>query len=331
MTAKRGTVVPVETPEAKIDLLTPGSEVEHISFSQIQMYLRCSMQYYFRYVLGRKERPRLHFARGTAGHEATELNARYKIEHGTDQSMEQIEDNFDTAWSRELDDLEKSDILPGEDPGKEKDNTIETLRLYRGKHAPLVTPEAVELEFRVDFKPTEEYHEPLKPVVGKIDIINRLKRVVHTGAKPVKRTELVDRKFPGRLPSNMQQKADLDLQLTTYDAVLHQAGKKTDDLGFQFFVPPTKTIGARLFNIYRDPLLMLPNARKDRHGRMLYMYRTVARGIKNMIFTFRDDPQVCNGCGFKEICQVGMKYRDYEGLQMRAKSGTKLPLSPRTP
>jgi hypothetical protein len=321
----------VETPEAKIDLLTPGTEVEHISFSQVQMYLRCSMQYYFRYVLGRKERPRLHFARGTAGHEATELNARHKIATGEDQPLEQILDNFDTAWNRELTDMEKTDILPGEDPGKEKDNTVETLRLYRGTHAPLVTPEAVELEFKVEFAPTEEYHEPLKPVVGKIDIINRLKRAVHPGAKPVKRTELVDRKFPGRLPSNMQQRADIDLQLTTYDAVLAQAGKKTDDLGFQYFVPPTKTIGPRLFNIYRDPLLMLPEARRDRHGRMLYMYRTVTRAIKAGIFTFRDDPQVCNGCGFKEICQVGMKYRDYEGLQLRAKSGTNLPLSARNP
>lgn len=292
---------------------------DHTSFSQLNMYLRCSMQYYFRYVLGKKERPKLTMARGKAGHEAVELNAVHKMATKEDQTTEQILDNFSTAWDRELSEFTPKDFDPGEVPGKEKDNTAEALRLYRGKVAINETPEAVELEFLVPIPQSEEHQEAVKPVAGRIDIINRVKRVIVPGAKAVERTEVKDRKFPSRLPSNQQNTADMSDQLSLYDLVMTAAGKPTNDLGFQHFVPPTKTIGPRIIDVYRSPQLMLPKPRAARHERIIYKLRTAARGIRKGIFLPQDDPRVCNNCGFRDICQFSLAKKDYDYLQLRSR------------
>lgn len=305
---------------AKIEGVEPADkQPEHTSFSQLNMYLRCSMQYYFRYVLGKKERPKLVMARGKAGHEAVELNAIHKIATKQDQPVEQILDNFSTSWDKQLKEFEPSDFDPGEKPDEEKDHTIETLRLYRGKHAPNETPEAVELEFLVPIPKTEEHQEEVKPVMGRIDIINRVKRIVVEGAKAVERTEVKDRKFPSRLPSNMQQAANMSDQLNLYDLVMTRAGKPTQDLGFQHFVPPTKTLGPRIKDIYRSPELMLPKPRAARHERIIYKLRTAAKGIRGGIFLPQDDPRVCNNCGFRDICQFSLVKKDYDYLQFRSR------------
>ena len=290
---------------------------EHTSWTQLQMYMRCSMQYYFRYVLGHKERPKLIMSNGSAGHEALELNAKHKIASGEDQPLEQIISNYDQALTKELADFEKSDFEPDDSIPAIKDATTQSLTVWRVKEAPLVTPITAELEFTIPLPETETFQYPTKPVTGKIDRISKRLRTVIPGRPRQARTEVVDYKFPQRLPSNLQELANMNDQLTTYDLVLTMAKTPTDDLGFEHFVPPTKTIPSRILQTYRSPELMTPQARVNKQSRLLYKFRTVSRAITSGIFLPTDNPQICGQCGFRQMCQSSLVKSDYDALQIR--------------
>lgn len=291
----------------------------HFSFSQLSLFLRCSMRYYFRYVLGIPEKPALNLVRGIAGHKALELNSKHKMATKQDQSVEQILDTFSTEFDKGLAKMSKDDFEPGENPGQQKDATAEILRVYRldPQQAAATTPKAVELDFTVPLPPTEEHHEEIKPITGKIDEISERKRIVVTRAKPVKRTMILDNKFPGRKPSNVEELAELSDQLTMYDLVMTRAGVPTADLGFQHFIPPTKTIGPRIERTYRPATAMTPDRRAARHERLLYKLRQAARQIAAGIFTPQDDPRVCSTCPYRKMCQYSLAKGDYEALLIR--------------
>ncbi len=293
---------------------------DHFSFSQLSMYLRCSMQYYFRYVLGLKERPKLDLARGRAGHGALETNARHKVATKSDQSVEQILDNFSTTFNTELAELESGDLAADENPGKTKDATIETLRLWRLRDAPKIQPHAVELEFLIPLPPTEEHHDEVKPINGKIDLISDRPVIMTPRGRPVIKTTIVDEKFPGRKPSNALEQALMSDQLTLYDLVLSRAGKPVDVLALEHFIPPTTKLPARVELSARSPQAMRPLARKARHERLLYKLRTVARAIRAGIFVPTDDPKDCSWCGFRERCQYSLVKSDYDALMIRSKT-----------
>lgn len=293
---------------------------DHFSFSQLSMYLRCSMQYYFRYILGLKERPNLDLARGRAGHTSLEMNARHKVQTKSDQSVEQILDNFSTTFDAEVADLEPGDIEPGRKPGDTKDQTVEALRLWRLRDAAKITPHAVELEFLIPLPPTEDHHDEIKPINGKIDLINTRPIVMVPRARPVLKTNVVDEKFPARKPSNALEQALMSDQLTLYDLVLARAGKPVDALGLEHFIPPTKTLPARVEVSWRAREAMKPAARKARHERLLYKLRTVARAIRAGIFVPTDDPKDCSWCGFRERCQFSLVKSDYDAMMIRSKT-----------
>lgn len=68
--------------------------VERLSYSALSLYLRCPMQYYFRYVEGHKEPPAAAMVTGTAGHTALEQNNLHKIKTGEDLPEKTVLDTF---------------------------------------------------------------------------------------------------------------------------------------------------------------------------------------------------------------------------------------------
>jgi hypothetical protein len=272
------------------------------------------MQYYFRYVLDLKERPKLHMSNGTAGHRALELNALHKIETQQDQPLEQILDNFSDAFTKELNNFEPTDFAPDDNADATKDGTVQSLSIYRKLNAPLVQPLAVELAFTIPIATTEEFQEEAPPVQGHIDIIER--QIAST------RIELLDNKFPTRLPSSLQDLANLNDQLTVYDYAMNAIGQKPDELGFLHFVPPTKTLPSRIIKTLRANELLRPQARGRRYERLLYKIRTVTRGIRTGIFIPTDNPQTCRPCGYNQICQYSLAKNDYNVLQIRQARST---------
>ena len=314
---------PTEPPAAKsvrIPSVKRPEQVPHFSYSQLSMFLRCSMQYYFRYVLKLKERPNLPMTNGKAAHKALEMNARAKIASGADLSLEQILDTYSADYDKMVADLEAAD-LKGANPAHTKDGTVQTLTIFRAKEAPLVTPKAVELPFLIPLPATEDFQEETLPVLGFIDQIASRPRVMQPGAQPIIRTSVDNHKFRNRMPSNLQEAIDLSDQHTIYDLVLTRAGVPTDDLTLQTFVPPTKTIGARIIRAYRSPKLMTPAMRASRIERALYKLRQVARLIKLGAWLPQDNPQTCAWCGFRDRCQYSLVKSDYDAMQIRSKTG----------
>lgn len=274
------------------------------------------MQYYFRYILGLKERPNLRLANGKAGHAAVEYNAIHKMKQGDDLPAEAILDRFSDAFDSETSELEPSDIGPDENLGRTKDETTETLRFFRHRHAPRSTPLAVEQEFTLVIPPTEDFEEPIKPIIGRIDII-QTRTEEHPLALP--KTEVIDNKFVARMYN--QNKVDMDEQPTMYDMVMTKAGMQTDNLGFQLFLPPNRKDGPRVIQLLRSPEYMTPAMRQARHVRLLYKLRTVAREIRLGLFKPVDNPIVCASCGFRERCQFSLVKSDYDALMIRQKNG----------
>lgn len=317
---------PARTIEPVTDVIVRPQPIQtlrdHFSFSQLSMYLRCSMQYYFRYVLGLKERPKLDLVRGKAGHSALERNARHKLKHQQDQPLEQILDTFNDDFTKQLNDFEKSDFSPGEKPDQTKDQTVQGLTIWRMRDAAKIEPQAVELEFLIPIPPTEDHHEEVKPVNGRIDIISRRPTARNRRGTLIgtPKMTVIDDKFPGRKPSNALEAVLMSDQLTLYDYVLMQAGKKVDALGHEYFIPPTKTLAARVETTYRATKAMSDEARQSRHARLLYKLRTVARAIRAGIFIPTDDPKDCAWCGYRERCQSSLVKDDYEAMQIRAKT-----------
>ena len=64
---------------------------DHISASQLTMFNRCAMQWYFRYAEGKRIPPGVALIRGKSVHEAREMNLRQKVETGDDLPAEEVE------------------------------------------------------------------------------------------------------------------------------------------------------------------------------------------------------------------------------------------------
>lgn len=293
----------MQSPPAATPQPTSGPTIRpHLSVSQLTMYIRCSMQYYFRYVLGLKERPSLRMLNGTAGHTAVEYNYRKKINTKADEPLERILDIFSDAYDAETAVLEPSDLQPGDDLGTVKDETVETLKIWRLTEAAKHTPLAVEAEINLIVPRDESFQIEIPPVTGRIDLIET--------------NGTLDNKFAGRMKSQIE--VDLSDQLDTYDAALIQKGITLPSVGLTVFTPPGKTVPPKVQTIWRDPKYLTPEARMSRMERVFYKFRTAWRGILAGDYMPVDDPKICGWCGYLDRCQ-GQKAQDYRDLAQRQK------------
>lgn len=119
--------------------------MNHISFSQLNMLLRCGMQYEFRYIKGLKIAPSGSMIRGRSCHKSEESNFKQKIKTNFDLPTEQVKDIFSDEWERNKYQIQWSEEeLNGESPikveGKFKDTGIGLIEVYHKELAPLCYP-----------------------------------------------------------------------------------------------------------------------------------------------------------------------------------------------
>jgi len=285
------------------DSLEPRVSKPHISFSQMSMYLRCSMQYYFRYILGIKDPPKLPLAIGKGGHAALEFNGRYKMKNGVDLAVPDMLDMASTFIDLESEELENTS--PNE-KGEAKDRAIAALRVYQTRDAAAITPAGVEIEFNLDMNdPAEENVEPIRIVNGKIDIITT-------------DVTVLDYKFVGRARS--QGEVDLSPQLTLYGKVFRVlTGKYPKNTGYQMFLPGSTRTPPDARALFRDPSLMRPRQQEARFQRLRYQFQQVERGIRTGVFIPTDDAQTCSWCGYRDRCQSSL-VSDYEAAKIRGET-----------
>ncbi len=132
---------------APADIPIAGQDYElqlpkaYLSFTQIDMYIRCPQQYQFRYIEGRKEPPAIALVEGGAHHTALETNHNHKLEHTSSLTNSDLVDCFVAAFDERQKEIANWD-------GMTRDTIIgrgeKMLVNYNEQVAPKVVPVAVE-------------------------------------------------------------------------------------------------------------------------------------------------------------------------------------------
>ena len=190
--------------------------MDHISATQINMFLRCPAAYAFRYMEGLIIPPKSALTRGRSVHKAQEVNYRQKIESHLDLPLADIKDAASTEFDLAAQDTEWH---PDEKPGQVKDEAITLAGLYHQEIAPKVQPEFVE----------EEVYVTLDSGINLKGFID----VVQEGGI------IRDTKTTGRTPG--QDAMDKNLQMTAYSLAYRALlGKPEEGLRLDYLVN-TKT------------------------------------------------------------------------------------------
>lgn len=304
-------LLPVQAPDAglvtheQLGDETPYRQVStpHLSFSQVSMYLRCSMQYYFRYVQKLKDRPNLPIAIGKGGHAALEWNTKHKIATGKDHATADLIDKANDLITAVSAGLTPED-LNGKNAGTEKDKALNAIKLWRLTEAPAIRPIAAELELNLDLNTRPDYIEPIRIVNMKIDTLEEdLDLTTPLYGGETMRVKIIDDKFTSKKKS--QSEIDLSTQLSLYLKGLHAlTGKYATKVGMRMF-GNTKE-GPYAQTIYRAAAEMTPEKIERRFARLHYVFSKVEAAIKAGVFIPTDNPQTCGWCGFRDRCQSSL-------------------------
>ena len=173
----------------------PAIEKRQLSYTQINMFLRCPRQYEYRYVHGLKVPPTGAMVQSRVWHQTVELNYRQKIHSDRDLPLGEMQEFFAAQFGAALAKEEVAFEL-GEKPGTLKDQGTAIVAAHHKAIAPEVRPFLVEQPFTVALG--EDFPFDL---VGVWDLVERDGTVVDNKAY---------RKTP------YQEDLDKDLQFTIY-------------------------------------------------------------------------------------------------------------------
>lgn len=249
-----------------------GLPKPYLSATQLKMYLRCSAQYYYRYVEQMKWPPKGAMTLGSATHKAIETNYRQKIESHTDLPTPYLQEVFAAAFE-EL--IPKTEFSEGEKPAAMKDEGAKLVEVYHREIAPHIQPAVVEEKWTLPFANVPWNLSGIFDLIDVDDLI-------------------VDHKTTGRSPSS-EGIAD-DIQLSTY-ALAHRALRGREEKGVRL------DYMVRL----KEPKVVTITATRTQKDidRLLKIVGFVAAGIKEK--RFYPNPEAQYGCspktcGFYDRC-----------------------------
>jgi len=166
-----------------------------LSYTQLNMFLRCPRQYEYRYVHGLKVPPSGAMVQGRVWHQTVEFNYRQKIHSDRDLALGEMQEFFVNQFDAALASEEVA-FEPGEKPGQLKDQGTAIVAAHHKSIAPAVRPLLVEEHFTVSLG--EDFPFDL---VGVWDVVE------HDGT-------IADTKAYRKTPQ--QEDLDKDLQFTLY-------------------------------------------------------------------------------------------------------------------
>jgi len=242
---------------------------DFISVTQLKMYLRCSLQYKFRYIDGLKIPPTGSLLLGKSVHSALEGNYKQKIDTKQDLPTAQILDLFSDRWEKEL---KETVFEEDEKPGQVKDDGVKLVTVYHGQISPTITPKYVEKDFELSFSNVSYM------LKGYIDLVDN-------------KNVIIDHKTAKR--SMSEQDASSDLQLTCYALAYRNIfGAEEKELRFDVMVR-NKT----------PKIQQIPTNRSqsdiDRFLRLLgYVSMAIEKGIFYPMANW-----MCPSCGYRDLCK----------------------------
>jgi putative RecB family exonuclease len=247
---------------------------DHISVSQINLYLMCPLKYRFTYVdlLPRPFKP-VAFAFGSAIHSAIEWWHKKRME-GRDPNWKEVSRVFSADFNaQQADNLAYGD---GESPVSLLDKGKAMLAVYMREYAG-ASPKAVEMPFRVTLADQETGEILDLPLDGFMDLVEHDDTVV-------------DLKTAARSYSDFD--VSQHLQLTAYSYAYESLYGRRPKLRLDC-----------LLKTARPKLVPLPTEREQNdHVRFFHIAKSVARAIQSEQFHPCPGWQ-CKGCEFFEPCQ----------------------------
>jgi putative RecB family exonuclease len=242
----------------------------HISVTQIKMFLRCPLQYKFRYIDGLKIPPAGAMVLGRSVHKGIEENYKQKKDSKIDLPLNKVLEIFSESFDR----AQKEEEINWEEdtPAEIKDTGIELLKVYQKDIAYKIQPVLVEEGFELEF---ENVAYTLK---GYLDLIDQDKIIRET--KTSKRSYALDA-------------ALTDIQLTAYNlAYKYLKGEDPNSLCFDVVVknkhPKVQTITS-------------PKRTQAELDRFLKVMAYVSKAIKEGIF-YPNENFMCKVCGYRDRC-----------------------------
>lgn len=189
--------------------------------SMLTTLSRCGMQFYWRYVEGRKAPPGVAMVIGTAVHRACELDLAHKMETGAPAPIEEVKqkasDALDATWLGEepMLDEEEKELGAAVVRARAKDEAISLSAVANRELTPRLNPVALEHKIRLDLGAFPFDLE------GTVDVIEE-----HT---------IRDRKTAARSPA--EGDADGNPQLELYTLMrLKETGQRIDTIALDVLV-----------------------------------------------------------------------------------------------
>jgi hypothetical protein len=206
--------------ERRVHISREDLPKEYLSFSQVDLYRRCSKAYYYRYVMEEITPPASKLIQGKAVHSALEHNYRQKIETRSDLPTDDVIDAFSTDYDKSIPDAVDISFL---DKGKVKDRSVRFLKKYQRDYAPQVQPVSVEDEFSIELENNvviKGYVDLVQEFEGPCAISEKYTLNDHNKIRKLKNREkvIVDHKVTSR--AKRQDDTDSSMQLSIYSHVL---------------------------------------------------------------------------------------------------------------
>lgn len=184
--------------------------------SEIGMFLKCGLQWEFRYEKGLVLPPKAALTVGSSVDGAVTTNLVQKVETGTDLPVEAVLDTFST----DFDIRSKETEWDEEDPGKAKDMGASLVKLHHEKLAPSIDPAAVQENFYII---TDAGYD----LGGTMDLVEKSDVIGDTKTSKGRYTD---------------EDLDHGIQPTFYDFAFEAIrGRKAKAFRFDVLVKPTKT------------------------------------------------------------------------------------------
>jgi RecB family exonuclease len=241
---------------------------KHLSITQIKMFLRCPLQYFFRYKQGIKLPPNSSMTMGRCVHKAIEDLYKKKIEK-KEMTEEETKERFSSHWAEES---KETEFKRDETSGELKDEGIKLISKYLEDIAPTVKPKELEKRFELEFE-----NVPYT-LVGIIDLIE------------VDGT-IVDHKCSKRSPN--QGEIDRDIQLSAYQ-IAYRSLYGQDPKGLRYdYVVRNKTPKTVQCQTMRSQASL---------ERFLKLVGHVSKAIEQDI-DYPNESMMCSCCGYKAICK----------------------------
>ena len=266
-----------------------------ISFQKINMYSRCGLQYYFRYIQGLKLPPTTAVVQGRACHKAAEEFYKKKFEEKHNPPLEFMLDTFSDELERIFTEEEIQLSEEEERVGKKKvqaslkDDGISMMRVYHQNRAVEVDPFLVEAYFEVPLGPIAS--QTLAAYDGSLEDVNLIGYVDLADLNGVIFDLKTKKKAPGK------QDAESSQQLTAY-----ALGYKT-----VMGMLPSKVVLDCLVNSKTPKLVSLASFRTQEDlERLLKRIIRIVDGIRKGVFIPPDQGHwACRYCGYRDfgICK----------------------------